>query len=351
MQFRNALLVQTAFIGDVILTTPMIAAFKRFLPDCRLTVMVKPEAESLLKANPSVDRILVIDKKKLHRGIRGMLQMVREIRRANFDLLISPHQSHRTSLLALFSGIRTRYGYKSAGFSRAAYTHRLERPGSLPEIRRLLEFLKSIHGQNQSSVSEIPVLFESENSKKEAAALLESLGVNKPALIAPSSVWPTKRWTPWGFAELIIRITETYHCPILLVGSPEDYSIGNDVMNLIKEIRPDWSEIKVHNICGKTSLMGLYSIMCRSLFLISNDSAPVHFACAAGIPVVSIFGPTVPSLGYAPLAPRTIVAQKDGLQCRPCGTHGARICPLRHFHCMKKLTAPEVFQALQKVTR
>src|SRR5437762_1304917 len=97
MEFKNALLVQTAFIGDVILTTPMIAAFKRFFPNSRLSVLVKPESAPLLSSNPAVDAVLVIDKKKQHRGIPGMLRIAREIRRAHFDVILSPHQSHRTS--------------------------------------------------------------------------------------------------------------------------------------------------------------------------------------------------------------------------------------------------------------
>lgn len=348
MAFQNALLIQTAFIGDVVLTTPMIAAFKRFFPESRLTLLVKPEAVSILEGNPHVDEILVIDKKKKHRGFRGMIAMRSTIRERKFDLLLSPHQSHRTSLLSMFSGIPVRVGYLGAGFAKFAYNKRLKRMDSEPEIRRLIQFFFEAVSLPPSPVSEIPEVFENDSSRLEARNLFEELRVKNPVLVAPSSVWPTKRWTPWGFAELIVQLVEKYHSPVLLIGGPDDARVASDVENFIKETKPDWISDRVFNICGKTSLKGLYSIMVKSRFLVSNDSAPIHFACAAKIPVVAIFGPTTPALGYAPIAPRTTVAEID-LPCRPCGTHGGNVCPLTHFDCMKKLTPAEVLKAVQKV--
>ena len=86
----------------------------------------------------------------------------------------------------------------------------------------------------------------------------------------------------------------------------------------------------------------------KSLLLVSNDSAPVHFGCAARLPVTAIFGPTTPAQGYAPIAPRTAVSQHTHLGCRPCGTHGAKRCPLGHFRCMDDLSAQDVMIAVER---
>ncbi|MCR9144889.1 MAG: glycosyltransferase family 9 protein [bacterium] len=354
-KIQNALLIQTAFIGDVVLTTPMIAAFRKHIPEARLTVMVKPEAVSILRDNPAVDELLVIDKKGAHRGLIGMLRMIRSIRSKQFDLLLSPHKSHRTGFLALASGIPWRVGYQNAGLSRLAYHRRLSRPENQPEIERLLLFLQQatpgsiteIDTQNASRDLQIHV---GDEARADARNLLAKLDAVRPILIAPSSVWPTKRWTPWGFAELIVKLAERYHKPVLLVGSKGDREIADEALRYLKLGHPDWeSRGKVHNVCGETSLPALYALMEKSLLLVSNDSAPVHFGCAAGIPVVAIFGPTVPALGYAPIAKRSAVAQLEDLECRPCGTHGHKVCPLEHFRCMKDLSADQILEVVERV--
>ena len=352
MDPKNILLIQTAFMGDVILTTPMIAAIKKNFPQARLTVLVNPGAAILLAGNPAIHEVLVIDKKKKHRGLRGMQRILGEIRSRNFDVLLSPHESHRTGILAMFSKIPVRYGYDSAGFRRLAYTHHLKRPMEEPEIRRLLRFLEDSLKTDGRVLSEQLLLYETAESRREASELLSGLfNPVSPILLAPSSVWATKRWTPWGFAELAGLLVERFKAPVLLVGSKDDCPVAELTLRFVQETLPPWIVEKVINVCGQTSLPGLYSLMKRGRLLVSNDSAPVHIGCAAQIPVVAIMGATVPSLGYAPIAPRTAVAELEGLPCRPCGTHGANRCPLGHFRCMKELTAEAVFARALKVMR
>ncbi|MBI3394671.1 MAG: glycosyltransferase family 9 protein, partial [Spirochaetia bacterium] len=246
-------------------------------------------------------------------------------------------------------------GYRNAAMSRLAYTRRLDRDTTKPEIHRLIDFLRgALSGfvDVDSAIKkegDVPSLFETEDSAREAGILLQDLQVKAPILVAPSSVWPTKRWTPYGFAELCAKLVEAYGSDVLLVGSKDDGVIAQDVMNFVEETVPPRMAGRIHNVCGKTSLSGLFSLMKRSRMLVSNDSAPVHFGCAAGIPVTAIFGPTVPALGYAPIAPRTIVAEKD-LSCRPCGTHGGVRCPLGHFDCMRTLSADNVLEFVRKVS-
>ena len=347
---NRVLLIQTAFIGDVILTTPMIRAFKRFFPGTKLTVMVKPQAVSLLKDNPDIDEILVLDKGKKgkHRGVTGIFKMGEEIRAKKFDVLLAVHQSHRTGFLSYLSGIPERHGYETAGFAKFAYTHLHKRDMQQPEIIRLLAFLEDSLAKGASEESKDLLLYENDASKKEATNLLESLSIKKPFLVAPSSVWPTKRWTPWGFAKLCRLIIDEYKTEILLVGAREDREIAQEVLGFVKILLPERYHSKIEDVCGKTSLMGLYSLMKRSSLLVSNDSAPVHIACAAKIPVVSIFGPTTTSLGFAPLTVNSTVAQID-LPCRPCGLHGSRKCPLGHFRCMKELDEHMVFHKVKEV--
>lgn len=350
MEIANALLIQTAFIGDVVLTTPMIACFKRFFPEAKLTVMVKPEAVPILANNPQIDSLFVLDKGGAHRGFSGMRHAMRTIRDRNYDVILSPHRSHRTSLLVAFSGAPLRIGYNEAGFSWLAYNRRLPREKSRPEIHRLLDFLREgLQLDDTAGCSTELAVTVGDEATRSARDLLRRLELRKPALIAPSSVWPTKRWTPWGFAQLCRLIVERYRRPVLLVGSKQDREIAEQVLDQLRLVRADWIGRKVFNVCGETNLPALSALMAESAFLVSNDSAPVHFGCAAGIPTLAIFGPTTPALGYAPIRENTAVAELDGLGCRPCGSHGGRSCPQGHFRCMKDLSAEAVFASLQKI--
>jgi len=349
-QYNNILIIQTAFIGDVILTTPMFAALKEALPFSRLTVMIKPEAVGLLQSSPSIDELLVIDKKGRHRGPVGMLRFAREIRKRKFDVILSPHQSHRTSLLCAVSGVPLRFGYRSAGFASLAYHKTFERPSGMPEIVRLLKFLDdSIAPGSAQGASRQPQLFETEESTAEALQLFSSLHISRAICIAPSSVWPTKRWTPWGFAELAGKLVQKYNSDIVLIGSKGDRAVSEEVIDFAKILLPEAVQQRIHDLTGKTSLLGLYSLIKRCRLLISNDSAPVHLGSAAGIPLVAIFGPTIPAFGFAPISPGSAVTEIKGLPCRPCGTHGSKRCPEGHFRCMKGIGADDVLETVAGV--
>lgn len=347
---KHVLLIQTAFLGDVILTTPMISAFKKNFPDTKLTLLVTPAAAAIIRTNPQVDDILEIDKKGDHRGILGMLKILTKIRKRKFDTLLSPHQSHRTGVLSWLSGIPRRIGYETAGFSRLAYTQRLKRPMEKNEIQRLLQFLFDSLKIENRNFSEDVTLFEDENSIQQAVKIIEGTGkAPKPILLAASSVWPTKRWEAEGFAKLAEKLIQKFNSPVLLIGSKDDFPVSEQVIQIMQRTCSPNTMDLMQNLCGKTSLLGLYSLMKRSRMLISNDSAPVHIACAAQIPVVAIFGPTTVALGYAPSTPLSAIAELSDLPCRPCGTHGGKKCPLGHFDCMKKLTPEMVFEKIDEL--
>ena len=328
----------------------MIRELRRRVPEAHLCVVVNPSAVAILANNPDIDEVLVFDKKGAHRGPRGMLTFVRSLRNRDFDLLLSPHQSHRTSVVARLSRIPVRFGYRSAGFAGWAYTTLLERPPAEPEIRRLLRFLDDALGPPNVTPNELPLLYETEDSRDSAKRLLAELREpRRPILLATSSVWATKRWTPYGFAGLAALLIREYGGQVLLIGSPGDRPVAEQVIACSKEMNPSHIHERIADVTGRTDLLGLYSLMLRSRLLVSNDSAPVHFACAARIPVVAVFGPTVASLGYAPISPGSAVAELPDLACRPCGTHGAHVCPIGHFRCMRDLTPDMVMTTVRRL--
>lgn len=342
---KRILVIQTAFIGDVVLTTPMLYAIKQSFPNCYLAVLVRPEAKQILEPLSFVDEVLVIDKRKKERGL-GMFFVIRIIQKKNFDILMAPHRSTRTAIISLLSRIPYRVGYRSSSLS-FVYHKRLERKNE-HEIHRLIHFVKDSINPDLKYITNSPILEETEDSKNETLKLLKNFN-KKPIAFACSSVWETKRWTPWGFAELAGKLIQMYNCSVILIGSKEDYELSEHIRNIAKHILTANIYKEIYNFCGKTNLITLYSLMKRCRLLVSNDSAPIHFACAAKIPVVTILGPTTKDLGYAPIAENTFVVEIENLYCRPCGTHGGKKCPEKHFRCMKDITPDMVIEKIKQM--
>ncbi len=370
MQVKNILLVQTAFIGDVILTTPMIVALKKALPQVRLSVLLRPEASVLLQGHSAVAEVMVVDKKKKHRGLLGMMKIIKTIRKRQFDVLLSPHKSHRTAILSFLSRVPLRIGYAKSGLAWLGYHQHLQRDMSKPEIDRLLDFLKNFlvklsedPKNNMPNSSFLSTPSNSPYTQLERRLSIQvtpkaihtsrdlflETNTSKAIIIAPSSVWPTKRWLPGHFAVLIGKLLHKYPSHnVFLVGDKKDQAICKIVLRFIHLFQTNEIQDRVHDTSGTISLDVLYAVLQKSSLLVSNDSAPVHLACAAGTPVVAIFGPTVASIGYAPLTPNSLVVEKE-LGCRPCGLHGHYQCPEKHFRCMKEISPLDVMNGIQRV--
>ncbi|MCS7204085.1 MAG: lipopolysaccharide heptosyltransferase II [Leptospiraceae bacterium] len=340
------LVIQTAFIGDVVLTTPMLKILKKHFPNSKLSVLVKPEAKSILENLSFIDEVIVIDKQNEHKYF-GMIEIIRKIQEKNFDIILSPHQSFRTSLIVYFSRGKFKVGYDTASWS-FVYDYHVSRNPHQHEIHRLLKFLKDSLLPEFKDFTNTPILEETEDGIRKAKELLKFF-TTKPVAFATSSIWPTKRWTSWGFAELAVKVIDKLKAPVILIGSKADYEVSEHIRNFVKLLYPDHYYHKIHNLCGKTDLPTLYSLLKRCKLLVSNDSAPVHFGCAAGIPVVAIFGPTTKELGYAPICDNSAVVEIEGLYCRPCGTHGGKKCPEKHFRCMREITPDMVIAAIEKL--
>ena len=351
IKVQNALIIQTAFIGDTILTTSMLQAFKQHYPQARLTLLLKSESAELLREHPTLAEILVMPKKRKQLGIIYMLRLSKMIHARKFDILLAPHKSHRTALLALLSRIPYRVGYNAHRLARLSYHKCLQRDMQKPEIERLLEFLQQALRLAPFAFKKYhrPSLQVSASAYQKAKELLAARHIaNAPIVLASSSVWPTKQWPSWYFAILAGKLLKTYKRDILLIGTAQERAVCAKVMYFVKNFQPPWFQKQIHDVSGQLNLPEVYALLTQSALLVSNDSAPVHLACAAGIPVVAIFGPTVPALGYAPLTKNSRVAEQKELSCRPCGLHGHKRCPQQHFRCMKDLTPLMVLERIKQ---
>ncbi len=330
------MVVQTAFLGDVVLTTPLFKALRRLYPGAAIILMVTPQAKPLVEDDPHLDAILTYDKK----GGEGLLSAVAKVRKTAPDILLCPHRSHRTSIISALSGAKLKVGFADAGFS-MVYNSVVKRDMELHEVDRNLQLLTGLGAEVLDEDRVLHVGY-GDREKGEVEGFLKGLGVDPSSRfvgLCPGSVWPTKRWTAEGFAEVATELIGKNFVPVLL-GGPGDREQADEVGALLSGNGGEYVDA-----VGRTSLKALAAWMDLMEVLITNDSGPMHVAAARGTPVVAIFGPTVTGLGFSPFIEESKVVEQR-LECRPCGLHGHKRCPEGHFECMTKVSPETVLDAV-----
>jgi heptosyltransferase II len=325
----SVLVIQTAFLGDVVLTTPLLSVLaERFGP---VDVVTTPAAASLLDHHPAVDEVLRYDKHGANRSWKQFRQLATELRARRYAQVYLPHRSLRSALLARWSGARHRVGFAdSAGAF--TYTTRVPRSRDGHEVERLLALAGLKPGEQAPPVS----LGLAPTDLAAADAWLGSHGVGADFVtMAPGSVWATKRW-PY-YAELAAGLEQS----TVIVGGEEDAPLADAIVRATGG--------RAVSAAGAMSLRGSAALIQRSTALVTNDSAPLHLATAVGTPVVAVFGPTVPEFGFGPRRPGDIVLGHEQLPCRPCSKHGPPVCPLGHHRCMRELSVADVSAALARI--
>lgn len=333
------LVIQTAFLGDIVLTTPFLESLREKFPAATIHFVTTPAGEALLEPNPWKIQFIAYDKRGKDSGVVGFLRMVRKLRSLKAQRVYCIHRSFRSALLAKATGAQV-WGFSESSapklmdkkFSRAKFEHEVEKNHSLLELPTPPPF---------------PKLFLTEEDKMKSMHLIPQ----EPFVaMAVSSVWATKRWPEEKFASLAHKLSIELGMQTVLIGSKEDQVVANRVMEVFRSL-PFAGRPEPLNLAGQTNLGMLKAILAKSQLTVSNDSSPLHMAAAMGRPVVGIFGPTTKEIGFFPFAPigKSAVAEVKGLSCRPCGLHGHDACPLGHFKCMKDLDSQSVFDEVKKL--
>ena len=324
----TVLVIQTAFLGDVVLTTPLLSVLAgRVGP---VDVVTTPAAASLLENHPAVAEVVTYDKKGSASGWRGLRQMGGLLRGRGYRRVYLPHRSVRSAALAIWTGARERIGFSDSPAA-ITYTRRVRRPSSGHEVDRLL----ALAGPDVGAAPPVTLGLTAADYQA-AETWLSARGVgSRFTVIAPGSVWATKRW-PY-YAELASQLDG----PTVIVGGRDDVALAQTIVAT--------SGGKAVSAAGALSLRQSAALIQRANCLVTNDSAPLHLATAGGTPVVALFGPTVPEFGFGPRRPGDVVLGHAELSCRPCSRHGPPTCPLGHHRCLRELSVETVVRAVATV--
>lgn len=352
---QSNVLIQTAFLGDLLLAIPLMKKMKNLWPEDPLILVCRKGLGDFFRQVGLVDRVIEISK-----GNRGSYaEAVRQLRQERIGQIVSPHTSFRTAFLVGQLKAKHKISFKT-WWNGLFFGRRYQRDVNLPDALRQLSLLCQDDGNLEENLrqylrsgrayrmedqrlSGVPLwakmsLRERLISDKDSwVKLMTKVGWGRyeaqtKVLIFPGSVWATKRWTEEGFVHIGRELQQT-GCQIFVMGAGNEVEIAQRVSEQIPG---------AVSLAGVTSLYESALLLCHSDLMIGNDSASIHLASACETPLVSIFGPTVLEFGFRPWSDHAYVAEKKTLTCRPCGPHGHHRCPRGTHECMKDVAPGEV---------
>lgn len=330
--YRRILVSRTDRLGDVLLSTPVIKNLRDNFPGSYIAAMIQSSLEELLKGNPYLDEVILLDKRGRHRGIINLFRFAMELKRKNFDLALILHPTVRVHILLFFAAIKERIGYdKKCGFLNTHILKHTKQFGQKHESDYTLDFLRELGIDKFDKTMFMPIYKDAEdwaeNFFKE-----HKLCNNKVVLIHAQASCHSRLWPQDYYNRLIEDIVDIYNAKIIYVGIIRDESIKG--------------EEGIVNMTGRTSIPQLASMIKHSDLLISNDSGPVHIAVALGVPVISIFGRNQPGLGpkrWAHLGEGSIYLHKD-VGCKVCLAHDCN----KGYACLKAIKPNEVLSCVDE---
>ena len=314
---KKILIIQTAFIGDVILATPIIEKLHQKFPDAQLDFLLRKGNEALLKNHPFLNEVLIWNKKQ--NKTKNLFSTLQKIRRKNYDLVVNCQRFLSTGILTAFSNGEEKIGFDKnplSAFFTKKIKHQIADSQQLThEVQRNHELIKFLTDDQPA----LPKLYPSK-------ANFEKVKKEKPYVcIAPTSVWFTKQLPAEKWLELIEKLPTQQD--IYLLGATSDFEA-------CENIKTKSNHTKIHNLAGKLNLLESAALMSDAKMNYVNDSAPLHLASAMNAPVTGVFCSTIPNFGFTPLSSvRRVLETKEKLDCRPCGLHGFKACPKGHFKC------------------
>ena len=330
--------MQTAFIGDVVLATALIEKLHACYPDAQIDFLVRKGNEGLLAGHPWLHEVLSWDKKQ--GKLKNLWTMLRRIRRSRYDKVINVQRYAATGLLTAFSGARETIGFDKNPVSRL-FNRRVPhvisaevKPGEVvtgPTIHEIQRNQALIAAFTDAEAAK-PRLYPTAADEAAVAAYKASGYIT----ISPASVWFTKQYPREKWAEFIRRVPGGW--TVFLLGAPSDLAMC-DTLAVERD--------GVVNLAGRLSFLQSAALMRDARMNYVNDSAPMHFASAVDAPVTAVYCSTLPAFGFGPLSGNShIVEIKEHLECRPCGLHGYKACPLGHFNCAYRIENAQLLETL-----
>ena len=312
---QRILIIQTAFLGDVILASPVWENLHTAFPNAQIDVVVKKGNESLLAGHPFIENIYIFDKSQ---KVKNLWKLGKTLRANKYELILNLQRFASSGLLTFLAR-----GKESRGFAKNpfAFLYTKQYPHEMKpdwhEVDRNLSLISDL----VSSPRRRPQLYPS----IEDLNVIHNYQVVPYYCLAPTSVWFTKQ-APEQIWLKLIKDLAAKEQKIYLLGASSD-------QKYLDAIAKKAGSAEVVNLAGKLTLLQSAALMAGAQHNYVNDSGPLHLASATNAPVSAFFCSTIPEFGFGPLSDKASIIEVQGLDCRPCGLHGHKSCPKGHFRC------------------
>lgn len=323
------LIIQTAFIGDVILATAVAEKLHQQFPDAQIDFVLRKGNEALLSNHPFIKTIFVWDKK--NGKIKNLLSITKRVRANKYDSVIDLHRFASSGFITGFSSAKEKIGFDKNPLS-FLFSKKIKHEigTGIHEVERNQQLIEHLTDNKAAKPKLYPTADNFESVKK--------YKTSSYVCLAPTSVWFTKQYPKEKWIELIDQLPK--ELTIYLLGAPSD-----DIA--CEEIKSSSKNQNILNLAGKLNFLESAALMKDAAMNYVNDSAPMHMASAMNAKTTAIYCSTVPAFGFGPLADNAqIVETKLTLDCRPCGVHGHKTCPEGHFKCAFSIETGELLNRL-----
>jgi predicted lipopolysaccharide heptosyltransferase III len=339
MSMRNILLLKLRYIGDVLLATPILRALRQALPDSRVTVAVYPGTEEVLRHNPDVTEVLLVDRSRFG----AQANFYHEVRKRGFDCVIDMTGNDRAEFTCLLSNIPVRIGFREWRRWRGwlAYTHEVDPP---PDgIHRISRDMALLAPLGITAKPEPPTVWLTKEEEEQGGRLLQEFGVppdGRPLIMFhPGARYWFKAWPAERFAQLADRLMSEAGCLVLIGGGAREQTVAAEIH--------EGARCRPINLTRRVNLRQFAAIVKRCALYIGNDNGSMHLAAAVGTPVLGLFGPSSP-VEWAPYGMAEVATIYKGLDCRVC-YHPT--CTRGEQSCMRQITVEEVFEEARRLLR
>ncbi len=313
---EKILIIQTASIGDVILATPVIESLRKQFPESIIDFFLKSGNEGLFEGHPHLRKTISWDKKNNKYG--NLFRIIRDIRKEKYDLVVNIQRFASSGIVTALSSAKTTIGFDKNPLSRF-FTIRVKHKigdSAVHEIDRNLSLISS----TVSVIRKVKLCPSADDYKR-----VMQYSINPYICIAPASLWFTKQYPAIKWIEFLKGVDEKSR--VNFIGSGKDFPLCDEIIK-------GSGHRNTENLAGKLTLLQTAALMENAKMNFVNDSAPVHLASAVNARVTVMFCSTVPDFGFGPLSDDSVIIQTaKHLECRPCGLHGFRKCPEKHFDC------------------
>ncbi len=344
--FKKILITRLRFIGDIVLTTPVIRAVRKRFPNSYIAYLADKNAISLLENNPYLDELIPFD---FSWNLREQINFIKSLRAKKFDLVIDLFGNPRSAILSFLSGAETRIGGEF-GWRKYLYTHPIPRSKERKNaIKFHLDYLKPIGITPDEPLSDEDMkteIFLNNDEKRWAKDYLKSKGIdfNKKIVgIHPGATWPAKMWHKENFAELADRIALKLNANVIITHSEKETELAIEVFNLTSR--------KNIFLLDALSLRQLASVLSLLDLYISNDCGPMHISVAVETKTIGIFGPGEEDIWFPYPNSKGHKALRVDVECHPCHLNFCNREGKDYMKCMKLLTVDMVFDEVTKLLK